>query len=118
MRSTQIYDGGAIAISGRAIAAIGTDAEVLARYEGDRIIDARGAPVHPGYVEAHYHVPNHLTRGVFPDASTTAEYYVNYAKWYDRMNDEDEHAAGLIAGLEIVAERHYVFHGGRHSVRD
>lgn len=97
-----IYDKGAVAIAGHAIAAVGPDSEVLVQYRGNRIIDAGGAPVHPGFVEAHYHIPNHLTRGVFPDASTTAEYYVNYAKWYDRMDDEDEHAAGLIAGLEML----------------
>ena len=97
-----IYERGAVAIAGRTIADIGPEAGVLARFKGDRVIDAGGAPVHPGFVEAHYHVPNHLTRGVFPDASTTAEYYVNYAKWYDRMDEEDEHAAGLNAGLEML----------------
>jgi 5-methylthioadenosine/S-adenosylhomocysteine deaminase len=97
-----IYDRGAVAIAGHTIAAVGPDADVLARYRAERLIDVHGAPVHPGFVEAHYHIPNHLTRGVFPDASTTAEYYVNYAKWYDRMDEEDEHAAGLIAGLEML----------------
>ena len=97
-----VYARGAVAVSGRLIAAVGSEPDVLARYTGRRIIDAHGAPVHPGFVDAHYHIPNHLTRGVFPDAATTKEYYLFYARWYDRMDAEDERASGLAAGLEML----------------
>jgi 5-methylthioadenosine/S-adenosylhomocysteine deaminase len=101
-RDRTIYRDGAVAVVGRHIAGVGPTPTVLGRFRGRRVIDARGAPVHPGFVEAHYHVPNQLTRGVFPDAATTGEYYRYYARWFDRMDAEDEHAATLMAGLEML----------------
>jgi 5-methylthioadenosine/S-adenosylhomocysteine deaminase len=101
-RKRTVYGRGAVAVSGRLITAVGSEPEVLARYAAKRVIDAHGAPVHPGFVDAHYHIPNHLTRGVFPDAATTKEYYLFYARWYDQMDAEDEHASGLAAGLEML----------------
>ncbi len=97
-----IYPDGAVAIQGGKIAAVGPGKEIKARYRGKSVIDAHSAPVHPGLVECHYHVPNQLTRGVFPDAPTTKQYYLYYAHWYDRMDAEDEHAAALHAGLEML----------------
>jgi 5-methylthioadenosine/S-adenosylhomocysteine deaminase len=97
-----VYRHGAVAIDGRDIVMVGPAAEVLARCRGRRSIDARGAPVHPGFVDAHYHVPNQLTRGVFPDTAAMSDYYLCYARWYERMDAEDEHASALSAGLEML----------------
>ena len=97
-----VWQRGDIAIIGNTIAAVGASTEMRAAWRGRRVLDARGAAVHPGFVDAHYHIPNHLTRGIFPEAATSADYFVSYAPWYDRMDDEDEHAAGLCAGLEML----------------
>jgi len=58
-----VYPVGAVAIEGRDIVAVGCEREVAARYRGRRVLDAGGAPVHPGLIDAHYHVTMHLTRG-------------------------------------------------------
>ena len=58
--------------------------------------------MHPGFVDAHYHAPNQLTRGVFPDTAAMGDYYLNYARWYERMDADDEHASALSAGLEML----------------
>jgi cytosine/adenosine deaminase-related metal-dependent hydrolase len=97
-----IWRDGAIAITGNTITAVGPAVELRRRFQPRRVLDARGAPVHPGFVDAHYHIPNQLTRGVFPETAKSSDYYVSYARWYDEMDDAIEHTAGLCAGLEML----------------
>lgn len=51
-----IIPDGAIAVSGHSIVAVGTTADVMRGHAGAEEIDARGAVVHPGFVEGHLHV--------------------------------------------------------------
>ena len=97
-----IYADGAVAIAGREIVMVGPDEEVAAACPGRETIDAQGAPVHPGFVDAHWHNCNETTRGVFPDVATTKDYYKYYAAWYDLMSPADEHASAQISGLEML----------------
>jgi 5-methylthioadenosine/S-adenosylhomocysteine deaminase len=97
-----IYADGTVAITGREISMVGPDQEVVAGYRGRQVIDAGGAPVHPGLVDAHWHNCNETTRGVFPDVATTKDYYQYYAAWYDAMSPEDEHVSAQISGLEML----------------
>ena len=97
-----VWRNGAVAVTGNTIVAVGASAEVQGQWRAGRVLDARGAAVHPGFVDAHYHIPNQLTRGVFPEAAKSTDYYVSYALWYDRMDEEMEHSAGLCAGLEML----------------
>ena len=46
----------ALAIRGDRIVAVGTDAEIRARFRADRVIDCGGKPVYPGFIDAHAHV--------------------------------------------------------------
>ena len=62
-----IYPAGAVAIEGSTIVAVGPEREVTQAYRGRRMIDARGAVVHPGFVDGHCHVTIHLGRGSVPD---------------------------------------------------
>jgi 5-methylthioadenosine/S-adenosylhomocysteine deaminase len=50
-----VYPSGAVAIAGPEIVAAGPEREVSASYRAARVLDARGAVVHPGFVESHYH---------------------------------------------------------------
>jgi 5-methylthioadenosine/S-adenosylhomocysteine deaminase len=97
-----IYADGAVAIAGREILMVGPDQEVAAACQGRETIDAQGAPVHPGFIDAHWHNCNETTRGVFPDVATTKDYYTYYAAWYDLMSPADEHASAQISGLEML----------------
>lgn len=97
-----IYADGAVAVAGREIVMVGPDQDVAAACQGRETIDAQGAPVHPGFVDAHWHNCNETTRGVFPDVATTKDYYKYYAAWYDLMSSADEHASAQISGLEML----------------
>ena len=65
-RETVIANGG-VAISEGAIVAVGPRRAIESRYRARRSIDATGALVLPGFVNAHNHAPMTLLRGVKDD---------------------------------------------------
>jgi cytosine/adenosine deaminase-related metal-dependent hydrolase len=97
----RVYPSGAVAIRGRRIVAVGPDAEV-GGYTSVRTIDAGGGAVHPGLVEAHAHMTLHTTRGAFPDSPSESESQDYFTSWMQAVDDDDEHASALLAGLEML----------------
>ncbi|HEX9558148.1 MAG TPA: amidohydrolase family protein, partial [Reyranella sp.] len=67
-RDTVHYDA-AIAIERDRIAAIGSSADLLARYPAAERLDGRGKMVMPGFANVHTHLTMTLARGVFEDLS-------------------------------------------------
>jgi cytosine/adenosine deaminase-related metal-dependent hydrolase len=98
----RVYPSGAVAITGRRIVAVGADAEVGAAYAGQRAIDAGGGAVHPGLVDAHAHMTLHTTRGAFPDSPSEAQAQDYFTTWMQAVDDDDEYASALLAGLEML----------------
>jgi 5-methylthioadenosine/S-adenosylhomocysteine deaminase len=97
-----VYPSGAVAISGRQIVAVGPDAEIGATYTAPRTIDAGGAAVHPGLVEAHAHMTLHTTRGALPDSQSEADAQDSFTTWMEVVDDDDEYASTLLGGLEML----------------
>ena len=98
-----VLSAGAIAISGHTIAAVGPESAVLAAWRAPRIIDAGGAIVHPGYVDAHLHVNAQTCRGFFRgDTAKGGGTGPNYADWKAALAPEDEQAAAALACLEML----------------
>jgi len=64
-----ILQDAAIAISGEAIAAVGPTDQLIAMYEPKRVIDAHGAIVMPGLINAHTHMAMSMFRGLAEDLS-------------------------------------------------
>ena len=98
-----ILSRGAIAINGHTIAAVGPEAEILRDWRATEVIDAKGAIVHPGYVDAHLHVNAQTCRGFFRgDASKGSATGPNYADWKATLTPEDENAAAGLAATEML----------------
>lgn len=98
----RMYPSGAVAIRGRRVVAVGPDAEVGAGYAAARTIDAGGGAVHPGLVDAHAHMTLHTTRGAFPDSPSEAQAQDYFTTWMQAVDDDDEYASTLLAGLEML----------------
>jgi 5-methylthioadenosine/S-adenosylhomocysteine deaminase len=111
-----VYPQGAVAISGREIAAVGPEREVLPRFDGGQTIDARGAVVHPGFVEAHVHVTQHVFRFAFTGASTWADLGAFFTEFHRLVEDEEEHASSTLACLEMARNGTTCFLEGCGSV--
>ena len=93
---------GSVAVIGNKIAAVGTDRE-LSDFSAKTVLDAHGAIVHPGYIDAHLHVNAQTCRGFFRgDASKGAGQGPKYADWKATLTDEDEHTAAGLASVEML----------------
>jgi 5-methylthioadenosine/S-adenosylhomocysteine deaminase len=62
-----ILENGAVAVRGAKIVAVGTTAEILAKYQADHVLDAKGRVVMPGLINTHTHAPMVLFRGLADD---------------------------------------------------
>ena len=98
-----IVPNGAIAIKGHTIAAVGSQPEILRAWRATDVIDAKGAVVHPGCVDAHLHANAQTCRGFFRgDASKGAKGGPNYADWKATLTADDENAAAGLAAVEML----------------
>lgn len=105
-RRTKHKDG-AVAIRGRAIAAVGPATEIAGRFHAKRTIDARGGMVHPGMIDAHYHVTQHMIGKMiqevsFEGADPTAWIAKQYTGMNNALGPEEEWANGALACLDML----------------
>ena len=63
----RIYEPGAVAVIEDKIVAVGDEAQILAEYNANEIIDCKGNVLMPGLVDAHTHLPMAIYRGVMDD---------------------------------------------------
>lgn len=63
----RLIEGGAIAVRGQEIVAVGPAGELAARYEAGETIDCTGKAVMPGFINSHTHAPMTLLRGLADD---------------------------------------------------
>ncbi|MEK6575055.1 MAG: amidohydrolase family protein, partial [Chloroflexota bacterium] len=62
-----VYDSGAVAITGDSVTAVGPAKDITAQYTAAQTVDLGGKVVMPGLVNAHTHVPMTLLRGLADD---------------------------------------------------
>jgi len=96
-----IFDPGALAINGYSIAAVGSQAEVLAEWHSDRVLDARGGTIHPGFIDAHNHIVHGTSRGVL-GSGMPSQAGVSFADWKADVTSDDEFVATQLAALEML----------------
>ena len=105
-----IYSHGAIAVVGRDLISVGPDRDIVSAYRAKRTIDADGATVHPGFVDGHYHLDLHLTRGAVTDdpalpavgGGGAAEGTTLYGRLLNAMDDDAEYVSTLLASAEMA----------------
>lgn len=98
----RIYRPGAVAISGSRIVEVGCDADLTARFDAKRIVDAGWGVVHPGFIDAHNHIVHTSCRGVFGNIHETSSSPINFADWKAGVTEDDEAAATAMACVEML----------------
>jgi len=97
-----VHPAGALAIAGDRIAAVGPEAEILPVFRASRVLDAQGATVHPGYIEAHCHMGQHTARGLDTVLAAAGPAAPNFADWKAALHPEDEYASTALACLDLL----------------
>ena len=98
----RIYRQGAVAITGSRIVEVGIDAELTHRFDAGQTVDAGGGIVHPGFIDAHNHIVHTSCRGVFANVRNAGSSHANFADWKAGVTAEDEAAASVLGGLEML----------------
>ena len=101
-RDTVHYDA-AIAIEADRIAAIGPNAEILARYPAAERIDGAGKLIMPGLANIHTHLTMTLARGVFEDLSPSHKPPFSGGLSPIPLPDMNPDERRVMAQLELVA---------------
>ena len=97
----RLFTNGAVAISGRNVIAVDNTDNIVRDYQPQRVLDAGGATVHPGFVEPHVHISQYHSRpatAVFqvPDAP------FRYPSWKANLLPEDEYPSTMQGCLELL----------------
>jgi 5-methylthioadenosine/S-adenosylhomocysteine deaminase len=99
----RVYPRGAVAIRGGAIEAAGPEVAIVERFDPEQKIDAKGGVVHPGFIESHVHVTQHLFRHAFTGAVTWPEVLdFFWGGWLQVITPEQEHASSRLACVEMA----------------
>ena len=98
----RIYRPGAVAITGSRIVGVGADAELRQNFDAREMIDASGAIVHPGFIDAHNHIVHTSCRGIFSSFHDAESLPINFADWKASVTNADEAAATALAGIEML----------------
>jgi cytosine/adenosine deaminase-related metal-dependent hydrolase len=100
--NNSVHRPGSIAINGSRIAEVGADTEVRERFSAKRVIDAAGGIVHPGFIDTHLHISQHISRGFDALLALNPSTNVNYASWKAELRDEDEYASTLLGAVDLL----------------
>ena len=100
----EIVPDGALAIDGDRIAAVGTSA-ALARHkdDADRVIDAKGHAILPGFVNTHTHLAGALTKALTEDVPTYGgPFRIALGMHENIIKKDDILLPGMVHGVEML----------------
>jgi cytosine/adenosine deaminase-related metal-dependent hydrolase len=100
----RVFRDGGIAVRDGRIVAVGTSADVSARWFADDVVAGERFVVTPGLINTHVHITGEpLTRGFVPDDTPFLE---NVFEWltpiHTMYTEEDEHISAQMAALEML----------------
>ena len=81
------FERGAVAIDGDSIAAVGPEADILARYPEHEFVDARGNAIMPGLINCHTHIYSGLARGLAIEGCNPTNFLENLEQQWWKIDD-------------------------------
>lgn len=105
-RDDRVVRDAALLIEGTKIIDVGSTDEVRARLDGtepETVVDGRNRGVTPGFVDAHVHLSESLSRAAFPDILSTRAWVFHWAKpFYAHVDEADESISVLVGTAEML----------------
>ena len=102
----RVIKNAAVVIENDRISDIGPTDNVLARHDRhsfDEVMDGHLKGICPGFVDAHVHLSEMLSRAVFPDHIDTRTWVFHWAKpFYAHVNEDDEYVSVLLGTSEML----------------
>jgi 5-methylthioadenosine/S-adenosylhomocysteine deaminase len=99
----RILADGSLLVDGPDVVQVGPAATVHPPRPPDRVIDGRRFVVAPGFVDAHVHLTEHLSRGLMLDDIPVARYLPDWLlPLYSTVTPEEEAAAAQLACVEMI----------------
>jgi len=99
----RVIRNGSVAMEGNRIVGVGKSEEIRGKFRADRVLDARGKVVTPGFVDAHVHLSEHIIRGLVPD---DAPLHAWLPEWlfpvYEILTPEEEYYSAMLAFMEMI----------------
>lgn len=90
---------GALAVAGGRFVAVGPERDVLRAFTARDVVDAGGAVVHPGFIDAHIHVSQYTARTVVTALDRAG---LTQGHWKAELRPEDEEASAMLAAVDYL----------------
>jgi putative selenium metabolism protein SsnA len=101
-----VIEGGAVAIEGERIVAVGETSTILGAYHPDVMVSAKGGIVIPGLICAHTHLYGILLRGASINLPPSTDFTQNLQRvWWpmdQAMEMRDAYASALMSSVEFL----------------
>ncbi|MHB0914754.1 MAG: amidohydrolase family protein [Thermoleophilia bacterium] len=94
--------GGAIAVEGELIKAVGSAADIVAANPGAEVFDFHDSILLPGFVNCHSHVEYSVFRGLL-DNSNFGSWLLDFIDYRSLLNNDDHMASAMLGVSECVA---------------
>jgi len=101
-QNREIYKSGAVYVEGPFIRDVGKTEDLKARHTADKEIDASGCLVLPGFVDAHNHVVQYLSKGIADDVPAYKCLYERIFPYETYLTDEDVYWSAMGNFLEMI----------------
>ena len=115
--SREIFADGAVAVAGDSIVGVGRAEDLRHRFCPTSVLDVGGGIVHPGFVDGHVHISQHLGRGMIPDSWPEEREHEQWKPYWLHMSRDDARCSAMLACLEMLRNGTTTFadNGGRFN---
>ena len=92
----------AIVVNGGKFAAIGKSAEIDKAWRAQRVMEAKGMVITPGFVDNHLHSSFQMSRGLADEASAQSFLFDHMYPYEGAMTEEDVYVSASLAAIELL----------------
>jgi 5-methylthioadenosine/S-adenosylhomocysteine deaminase len=93
---------GAIVVKGGKFAAIGKSAEIEKAWSADKVTEAKGMVMTPGFIDNHLHSSFQMSRGLADEANAQSFLFDHMYPYEGAMTEDDVYVSASLAAIELL----------------